>query len=304
VKGDGQVSMAMSSANDDGARYLSKEAGGAIPQLQVTCGSGGTTSSDTSAPSAPTGLKATASSATQVDLAWIASTDNVGVTGYRIYRNGATTPLATVGGTTTAYSDKTAAASTAYTYQVSAVDAAGNESAKSATASATTPAATSTGGTLTFTPTDDATVDATNATTNYGSATRLTVDAVPVDGFLLKFTVSGTAGCTVSSAQLKLTVGGSTNDNALYGGDLYGVASNTWSESTVTWNTRPAAGTTKVASVTGSVALNTTYTWDATSLVKGDGTVSMYMGSPNDDGARYLSKEAGGAIPKLLVTCA
>ena len=41
---------------------------------------------DTTAPSAPTGLSATAISATRIDLGWTASTDNVGVTGYRVER--------------------------------------------------------------------------------------------------------------------------------------------------------------------------------------------------------------------------
>lgn len=42
---------------------------------------------DTTAPSAPTGLNAVAS-ASQASLSWKASTDNIGVTGYRVYRNG------------------------------------------------------------------------------------------------------------------------------------------------------------------------------------------------------------------------
>ena len=42
------------------------------------------TAADTQAPSVPTGLKATAVSSTQINLSWVASTDNVGVTGYRV----------------------------------------------------------------------------------------------------------------------------------------------------------------------------------------------------------------------------
>jgi len=44
---------------------------------------------DTAAPSAPTGLTAAAVSSTQINLSWNASTDNKGVTGYRVYRGGA-----------------------------------------------------------------------------------------------------------------------------------------------------------------------------------------------------------------------
>ena len=43
---------------------------------------------DTSPPSVPTGLTATAASSTTVNLGWTASTDNIGVTGYKIFRNG------------------------------------------------------------------------------------------------------------------------------------------------------------------------------------------------------------------------
>src|SRR6185436_12504569 len=44
---------------------------------------------DTASPSTPAGLSATAVSASQINLSWTASNDNVGVTGYRIFRNGA-----------------------------------------------------------------------------------------------------------------------------------------------------------------------------------------------------------------------
>jgi Bacterial Ig domain len=91
---------------------------------------------NTTPPSVPQGLAATAVSATQVNLAWTASTDNVGVTGYNVFRNGAK-----VGTTSnTSYQDIGQSAGTAYTYSVSAYDAAGNTSAQSAGVSITTPA--------------------------------------------------------------------------------------------------------------------------------------------------------------------
>src|SRR5207302_1023187 len=92
------------------------------------------------APSVPTGLAGSAPSANQVNLSWSASTDNVGVSGYTVYRGG--TRVGTVGGTTLSYSDTTVAPSTTYSYTVDAFDAAGNHSAPSAAASVTTPAAT------------------------------------------------------------------------------------------------------------------------------------------------------------------
>jgi len=77
-------------------------------------------------------------SSSQINLSWAASTDNVGVTGYRVYRAG--TLLATLGAVS-AYQNTGLAASTSYSYTVQAFDAAGNASAQSASASATTQAA-------------------------------------------------------------------------------------------------------------------------------------------------------------------
>src|SRR6185295_12791255 len=54
---------------------------------------------DTTAPSVPTGLSATAVSSSQINLAWTASTDAVGVTGYKVFRAGV--QIATVNGATT-----------------------------------------------------------------------------------------------------------------------------------------------------------------------------------------------------------
>ncbi len=99
---------------------------------------------DTTAPSAPTGLSGTAITTTRIDLGWTASTDNVGVTGYRVERCQGTscTTFAQVGTPTgTTFSDTGLAANTTYRYQVRAVDAAGNLSGYSTIASATTPAA-------------------------------------------------------------------------------------------------------------------------------------------------------------------
>ncbi|QMV42548.1 carbohydrate binding domain-containing protein [Cohnella cholangitidis] len=80
---------------------------------------------DTAAPTAPTNLQATAKTQTSVTLTWSASTDNVGVTGYEIYRNGV--KVGTSAATT--YVNSGLTAGTAYTFTVKAYDAAGNLSA-------------------------------------------------------------------------------------------------------------------------------------------------------------------------------
>jgi chitodextrinase len=89
---------------------------------------------DSTPPSTPGNVSATAVSPSQINVSWSASTDNVGVAGYRLFRNG------TLAGTvaTLSYSDTGLAASTTYSYTVSAFDAAGNVSGLSTAATATT----------------------------------------------------------------------------------------------------------------------------------------------------------------------
>jgi hypothetical protein len=77
-------------------------------------------------------------SCSQVNVSWHASTDTggSGLAGYRVYRNNAFVKQVA----TTTASDTGLAASTVYAYQMSAIDQAGNESSRSATASTNTPA--------------------------------------------------------------------------------------------------------------------------------------------------------------------
>lgn len=89
---------------------------------------------DTSAPSVPAGLTATVASSTQINLNWAASTDNVAVTGYKIYRN--SVQIATTTGVS--YNNSGLTPATTYSYAVAAYDAAGNTSGQSSQVSATT----------------------------------------------------------------------------------------------------------------------------------------------------------------------
>lgn len=91
---------------------------------------------DTVAPTIPRNLMAVTISATQINLTWTASTDNVGVVGYIVYRNDMASPARAVN--TNSYSDIGLTTSTQYCYQVSAFDAAGNESGRSSQACAIT----------------------------------------------------------------------------------------------------------------------------------------------------------------------
>jgi len=109
----------------------------------TACGGGGgsstpPTAEDTTPPSVPADLTVTATTTATVSLSWSASTDTggSGLAGYRIYRDGSATPLASVAATT--YTDSGLSPQTTYSYTVRAYDRAGNVSAATSPVSATT----------------------------------------------------------------------------------------------------------------------------------------------------------------------
>lgn len=102
--------------------------------------------SDGTPPTVPTNVVATAASATQINVSWTASTDNVGVTEYRVERcqgAGCSSFSQIANPAVTNYSDTPVSDITTYRYRIRAGDAGGNLSAYSAIASATTPDGTS-----------------------------------------------------------------------------------------------------------------------------------------------------------------
>jgi len=258
----------------------------------TACHGGGPGTTDTAAPTVPTNLTGSAIDSTHVNLSWTPSTDNVGVAGYRIIRNGS----AIASSSAASYTDATASPATSYQYQVAAFDAAGNVSAASTAVNVTTPSA---GSTLVFLPTDDAYVEQGLPTSNFGGATSIRVDNSPVRQSLLKYAVTGVGTRTVVSAKLRLYC---TNPSG-FGGDFRTTTSG-WSEGTVTWNTAPAAGATSLATL-GSVTSGVWYEVNVTGAVAADGTVSFRVVSPSTDGAWYSSKEGtSGFAPQLVVSVA
>ncbi len=169
--------------------------------LQGQGGGGG----DTTPPSNVTGLTSPSKTSTSIALSWNAATDNVGVTGYNIYRNGAASPTGTSSGTT--FTDTGLTPSTTYTYTVKARDAAGNVStAHSNQISVTTNA---TGGD-TSPPTTPGNFRVTSTTnTSIALAWNASTDNVGVTGYelsrggtvlttttSLSYTDSGRTACT------------------------------------------------------------------------------------------------------------
>ncbi|UKS30495.1 DNRLRE domain-containing protein [Paenibacillus sp. HWE-109] len=129
---DHTVSFALQESVGKYTTLNSKENAVNKPQLVVV--SGGGSPGDTQSPTAPTGVTGTAASSSQININWNASTDNVAVTGYEVYRNG--TLITSVAGISAM--DTGLSSSTTYSYYIKAKDAAGNASAQSSTITATT----------------------------------------------------------------------------------------------------------------------------------------------------------------------
>jgi hypothetical protein len=255
-------------------------------QFTGAIGSTGETA-DIVPPTKPAGLTATATASDRVALDWSNSSDNVGVAGYTVLRDGA--PISTTA--TSAFTDSTVRPATTYTYAVQAYDAAQNLSPVSDPATITTPPPP-----IVFTPTDDASIRSDSAATNFGSTTVLEADKKPARDALLRFAVSGLGGRRVVSAALRVhCVDGSS------AGGAFRAAGSSWSEGTVTWNVAPAGGS--LVGSLGTVSAGQWYQLDVTSLVSGDGVYSVRASSSAANAAGYASKEAGsGQAPQLVVT--
>lgn len=184
VSSAGLVRVQLSAANGVDNALLDYEA--------ITVVSGSAPPADTTAPSVPTGLNSPSKTATSVSLAWAASTDNVGVTGYDVYRG--TTLVGTVAGTSTTVTGLTA--NTAYSFTVKARDAAGNISAASSPLSVTTSAA---AGDTTAPSTPTGLASPSKTSTSVSLSWTASTDNVGVTGYEVFVNGSATAATTVTT---------------------------------------------------------------------------------------------------------
>jgi len=145
---------------------------------------------DTSAPTTPTGLTATAAGSSGANVSWNASSDNVGVTSYILRRNGAQIAAPA----TTNFTDTGLTAGQTYTYSVAARDAAGNVSPFSAGTTVTTASAPPPDTIPPTVPTNLTAVPTINAISLSWSAST---DNVAVAGYVVRR--DGTAVATVAS---------------------------------------------------------------------------------------------------------
>ena len=152
------------------------------------------------------------------------------------------------------------------------------------------------GGVTTIIPTEDSYIKGDYPSLNYGLATQLNVDGSPVRIAYMKFDLTSLAGRTITSAKLRLRITGSSSST-----QNIKTISNSWSQSTVTYNTRPALGSVVTTFVGGSSGV-----WkeiDLTSFVNSNkgNTVSIAIDSAGGDGLDFYSKESSIDKPYLQI---
>ncbi|WP_162458584.1 DNRLRE domain-containing protein [Pseudactinotalea suaedae] len=267
---------------------------------------------DTTAPSVPGGVVASVDGA-NVALTWSASTDDVGVTGYAVYRG--TTAAFTADAssrigqiTSTSYNDPSRPEGTWY-YRVSATDAAGNVSGASAGVAAVVAGPVGEPVVQTVVTDADTMVAAVNPANVYGSSTQISARSNTAIWSFLRFQLpAAPEGYVLSSASLRLVT---SSDPTATSGDAHQVhlVDQPWSEATTTWANRP----TEVASgvlgqLTGASALVTAYTVslstaELAALAGGPATLRL-SSETGTDNVRLLARETGsaGSRPSLTLT--
>jgi hypothetical protein len=151
---------------------------------------------------------------------------------------------------------------------------------------------------LSLTPTADAYVDSSNATTNFGTATVLQQmsPGTSTKVTYLKFVVSGLPGAP-TSATLNLTseVTGQTASK------VFAVSDTSWTEQTITWNNRPAPGSTSIGSTGALTSGQMTSAVLANNAITGDGTYSFAVTNGATAVRTFDSKEQGPKAPTLVL---
>jgi chitodextrinase len=292
VSGNGVQSLGLDITSSTAVSYASREASSNHPELVVEYEDGPPPPPDGEAPTVPLITSGVATGANGAHLEWDPATDNVGVVGYTVYRDGVS--LGTVPATTTSFDDSGLTAATTYTYTVDAFDAADNHSAQSLGRAVTTDAA-STVQTATFGAAADAYVNEGSPNANYGAVTTIRADGSPLFNSYLRFDVSGLSG-TVQKATLRVF----NNSTSSVGHRARSVADNSWSESAITFANAPALGPV-VASTTGSQAAGTWSEFDVTSQVAGNGTVGLALDTTSSTARAWPSREGAANQPELVV---
>jgi fibronectin type 3 domain-containing protein len=265
---------------------------------------------DTTPPSTPTGVS-TAVNQSTVTVNWTASTDNVGVTGYTVYRgttSGFVADASSQVGTSTgtSFANTGVAAGTWY-YRVTARDAAGNVSAASASVPATVAGGPGQPISVPVSPTDDAMVFQVFPSTNYGNDQQLSARGVgtsQIESFL-RFTLpAAPAGYALNSATLAVRTSTDPTANSV-DTFTFAVVTGDWTEAGVTWANRPTTVGTTLGTLSGAATTNTPYSStlsvSAVQPLLGS-TVSVRLAGNGSDSLRLWSTEAATTTYRPVLT--
>ena len=146
--------------------------------------------------------------------------------------------------------------------------------------------------TVTFLSVADAYVSSDAADQNYGSDPLLKSDSEPAQEAYLRFAISGVG--SVRQAILRIFVSNGSGASS----EIFGIGAD-WNENSITWTSRPALATEKVAA-SQTAPEGTWVEYDVSSLVTGDGTVNLGLFNTHSDGIGFSSRE-GSNPPQLLV---
>ena len=152
--------------------------------------------------------------------------------------------------------------------------------------------------------------DGASATANFGTAVDLQAQVSTTAGnnreTYLKYDLTTVTGLT----QAKIRLYGRLNDAAATNVPVavYSVAITSWTETGITWNTKPVSGASPLASVTITNNVAQWYEWDVTSYVKaekaaGRNVVSFVLKNtaPAATFTTFSSKEAAANRPQLIL---
>jgi hypothetical protein len=149
--------------------------------------------------------------------------------------------------------------------------------------------------TTTLSPVADTYVQSDQPTANFGTATSIKVDGSPATVSYLRFDVAGLSGAP-TKATLKVFKSLSTTTAIT----LKPVADNTWTETGLTYNTKPAVGTTTITPPT-PWGTDVWLSYDVTALVTGNGLVSFALDTTSSTSKSLPSREASTNQPQLIL---
>lgn len=152
---------------------------------------------------------------------------------------------------------------------------------------------------LTFSPAADAQVSEGNPNYAYGTRSRMLIDGgSDLDSAAyLRFDVSGVSG-SVQQATLRVWVGGSGGGSS-NGPEARATGTN-WTETTITWNNRPAPSG-GVLDDKGNIPADSWAEYNVTAAVTGNGAVGFVLLPQGNDGL-YIDAREGTNRPQLLIS--